>query len=326
MEILVGSNSPITHKVFWQGQLTDADGVVGVTVYDITEDPTISPLINPGVLQTHLIAVKSEVDAGTYMVYLPYEYTNRQKDLKFIWSYQVNGQQNYREHKVYVQTPYTDLSQAVDALGLGSDYSDPNSKSYFELASAERYARKLIEDYTGQNFYLRDDVQIVYGSGSDVLPLPYKLSQLHTLHQNDILLLDNLNNVDNWNYDTMISESGFGIRINRANMLDNTVYTANGMVPPTISDTWGGAFSRGSTYRVQGRFGWPEVPDEVDIACVQLMGHYFDKDRYWKDQYLKSVQTFDWKFEYSSDVNRGTGCAYADKLLSSYVLNQMVVI
>jgi hypothetical protein len=109
-------------------------------------------------------------------------------------------------------------------------------------------------------------------------------------------------------------------------MVDNTVYVANGMVPPSINDVGYGAFIRNYSYRVQGKFGWESVPDEVEQACLQLMGHYFDKDRYWKDQYLKSVQTFDWKFEYSSDVNRGTGCAYADKLLSSYVLNQMVVI
>jgi hypothetical protein len=326
MEILVGSNSPITHKVFWQGQLTDADGTVGVKVYDITEDPSVTPPINPGIIQTTLTAVKSEVDAGTYSVYLPYEFTKRQRELRFVWTYAVNMQAASVEHKVYVQTPYTDLSQAVDALGLGSDYSDPNSKSYFELASAERYARKIIEDYTGQKFYLYDDVKIVYGADSDVLPLPYKIAEIHELYQNDVLLVDTINNINNWNYDTIISESGFGIRVNRATMLDNTVYIANGMVPPTINDTWGGAFNRGSTYRVQGRFGWEEVPDEVDIACVQLMGHYFDKDRYWKDQYLKSVQTFDWKFEYSSQVNHGTGCAYADKLLSSYVLNQMVVI
>jgi hypothetical protein len=56
------------------------------------------------------------------------------------------------------------------------------------------------------------------------------------------------------------------------------------------------------------------------------MGHFFDKDRIWKDQYMKSISTFDWKFEYTSNINSGTGCAYADKLLSPYVLNQMVVI
>jgi hypothetical protein len=50
MEILVDSNSPITHKVFWQGQLTDADSLPVVKVYDITEDPAISPPINPGTI------------------------------------------------------------------------------------------------------------------------------------------------------------------------------------------------------------------------------------------------------------------------------------
>jgi len=326
MEILVGSNSPITHKVFWQGQLTDADGAVGAKVYDITEDPAITPAINPGVLQTTLIAVKSEVDAGTYAVYLPYEYTTRQRQLKFVWNCTVNGQLVQKEHKVFVQTPYTDLSQAVDTLGLGSDYSDPNTKSYFELCNAERYARKIIEAYTGQQFYLYDDVQTVYGADSDVLPLPYRINDLHELYQDDVLLVDKINNINNWNYDTIISESGFGIRVNRATMLDNTVYIANGMVPPTINDTWGGSFSNGSTYRVQGRFGWAEVPDEVDLACIELMRDYFSKDKVWRNKYMKSIKTFDWQFEYNSSTYSGTGNVYADQLLSTYVINKMVVI
>jgi hypothetical protein len=326
MEILVGSNSPITHKVFWQGQLTDADGTVGVKVYDITEDPSVTPAINPGVIQTTLTAVKSEVDAGTYSVYLPYEFTKRQRELRFVWTYAVNMQAASIEHKVYVQTPYTDLSQAVDALGLGSDYSDPNTKSYFELCNAERYARKVIEAYTGQQFYLYDDVQTVYGADSDVLPLPYKIAEIHELYQNDVLLVDKLNNINNWNYDTIISESGFGIRVNRATMLDNTVYIANGMVPPTINDTWGGSFSNGSTYRVQGRFGWEEVPDEVDLACIELMRDYFSKDKVWRNKYMKSIKTFDWQFEYNSGTYSGTGNVFADQLLSTYVINKMVVI
>jgi len=326
MEILVDSNAPITHKVFWQGQLTDADSLPVVKVYDITEDPAITPAINPGVSLATLTPVKSETDAGTYSVYLPFDYSNRQKQLRVTWTYTVNGSAAHRDHKVYVQTPYTDMSQVIDALGLGSDYSDPNSKSYAELCNAERYARKIIEAYTDQQFYLYDDVQIVYGSGSDTLPLPNKISALHELYQNDILLLDNINNVDNWNYDTMISESGFGIRVNRANMLDNTVYTANGMVPPTINDTWGGSFTPGSVYRVQGKFGWEEVPSEVELACIELMKDYFSKDKVWRNKYMKSIKTFDWQFEYNSETYSGTGNLYADQLLAPYVINKMVVI
>jgi hypothetical protein len=326
MEILLDSNAPITHKVFWQGQLVDADTLPVVRVYDVTEDPSISPPINPGLMITTLIPVKSEVDLGTYSVYLPYEYTNRQRQFRILWLYTVNGQAANREHKVFVQTPYTDMSQAIDSLGLGSDYSDPNSKSYVELCNAERYARKLIEAYTGQQFYLYDDVHTIYGSGSDILPLPYRISELHELYQNDILLVNKIDIVNNWNYDAIISESGFGIRVNRANMLDNTVYTANGMIPPTINDTWGGAFAKGSTYKVQGRFGWEDVPDEVDLACIELMKDYFSKDKVWRNKYMKSIKTFDWQFEYNPSTYAGTGNLYADQILSGYVLNQMVII
>ena len=326
MEILVGSNSPVTHKVFWQGQLTDSDSLPTVRLYDITEDPAISPAINPATILATLTPVKSEVDAGTYIAYIPLTYTDRQRQLKLSWTYTVGGVSTQKDNKIFVQTPYTDMTQAIDSLGLGSDFSDPNSKSYAELCSAEKYARKLIEAYTKQQFFLYDDIQIAYGSSSDVLPLPYKITTLYKLHQNDILLLDTINSINNWNYDTIISESGFGIRINRATMLDNTVYTANGMVPPPINDNYNGVFANGSTYKVQGKFGWKDIPDEVDLACIELMKDYFSKDKLWRNKYIKSIQTFDWRFEYNSGTYSGTGNLYADQLLLPYVTNQMVVI
>lgn len=326
MEILVNSNAPITHKVFWKGQLTAADSNPIVRVYDITEDPAITPAINPGTILASLPTVKSEVDDGTYYLYLPFNFTNRRRQLRLNWIYTVGGEEAYKNHKIYVQDPYVDLAQAVDVLGLGSDFSDPNNKSYAELSNAERYARKLIENFTGQQFFLYDDVHTVYGSGSDVLPLPYKLATLHELHQNDVLLIDTINDVDNWNYPTMISESGFGIRVNRANMLDNTVYTANGMVPPSINDSYNGAFSKDTVYRVAGVYGWEEVPDEVELAAIELMKDYFSKDKVWRNKYVKSIKTFDWSFEYNSSASTGTGNLYADQLLSPYVITQMVLI
>jgi hypothetical protein len=38
------------------------------------------------------------------------------------------------------------------------------------------------------------------------------------------------------------------------------------------------------------------------------------------------MSTFDWDFEYNSDVFRGTGNAYADKLLANYVLSGAAII
>ena len=148
---------------------------------------------------------------------------------------------------------------------------------------------------------------------SDILPLPYKINTIYELYSNDILLIDNNTSpvTNNWTYTPIVSETGFGIRVDRTDLIDNTVYVANGMVPPTINDNIN---------------GWDKVPGNVQQACVELMKDYFGKDNIWKNKYIKNIQTFDWKFEYSSEVYSGTGNAYADQLLAPYVINRMVVI
>ena len=102
-------------------------------------------------------------------------------------------------------------------------------------------------------------------------------------------------------------------------MLDNTVYVANGMVPPSINDSHG-VFQSNVPYKVQGKFGWEKVPDEVELAAIELMKDFFAKDNVWKNKYVKTISTFDWEFEFTSDVHAGTGNAYADRLLADYVL------
>jgi hypothetical protein len=132
-------------------------------------------------------------------------------------------------------------------------------------------------------------------------------------------LLDTINDIDNWNYPVEVSESGYGIRINRAGIVDKTVYTANGMVPPSIHD-YSGVFHSGVPYKVFARFGWEKVPENVELATAELMKDYFSKDTIWRNKYVKSISTFDWDFEYTGDAYTGTGNALADNLLADYVL------
>jgi hypothetical protein len=328
-EVYINSNDPITTKIFYSGEIVDADGQVTATVYDITEDSSINPPISPTTPLLTFNATKLENDFGTYQITVPFSITNRQRKLKVNWAYQVGGTNVNHNQYVDVVVPYCNFGNALDDLGFGTDPSDPKYKTYHDLRMAEKYARKQIEDYTGQEFFLYEDEEVVYGIDSDILPLPYKIHEIHQVYANDILLIDNLASppVNNWIYVPQISESGFAIRIDRTDLLDNTVYVANGMVPPTINDTYTGqAFAKNVRYRVVGKYGWADVPDNVEQACIQLMGHFFEKDRYWKDQYIKSVQTFDWQVEYTEGIYSGTGCSYADKLLSGYILNQMVVI
>jgi len=324
-EIYKDQTSPIKTKIFWGGELVDADDDVIAVVYDITEDNTISPTVNPNVPVGTFTATKLETDMGTYQVVLPLSLCRRNRKFKVEWRYEVDGNQASHVYFTDVVTPYANLSDIIDDLNFGTDTSDPNYKSYHELQMAEKYARKLIEIYTNHVFYLYDDRQIVYGSGADILPMPFKMNQIHELYENDVLLVDNINNISNWTYAPMISESGFGIRVNRQQLNDGMVYVSNGLVPPTINDLGSsGAFKKDYRYSVQGRFGWSSVPDNVEEACIILIKQFFDQDRAWKDKYVKNISTFDWKFEFMEDAHRGTGNLYADQLLSPYVLNGMV--
>jgi|GEM_PF-883331 hypothetical protein len=317
-EILVKSQSPIVHQVFWNGDIAVTDSLPIVKIYDTTLDATISPAVLPTTLLSTLTSAIDESNPGTYSVNIPYSLTGRSRTLKLQWEYSIGGTAVVRSDTVFVVTPYVDFNHVQD-LGFSTDSSDPGYKSYKELLKAERYARKQIEEYTGQKFFLYDDIQVVYGYDSDTLPLPAKINALHSLTMNDTLLLDNINNINNWNFPVQISESGYGIRVNRASLVDNTVYTANGMVPPSIHD-YSGLFNSGVPYKVTGRFGWSEVPDNVELAAIELIKDYFSKDTAWRNKYVKSISTFDWDFEYTGDAYTGTGNAFADNLLADYVL------
>lgn len=326
-EIYKNSNDPIKTKIFWKGQLIESDEPVAVTVYDMTEDKSVSPAISPSVPIAILEAEQDEVNPGTYITYLPLQLTNRNKKLKLVWRIYTEGNTEYLTTYCDVVTPYVSIAEAVEDLNLGSDPSDPLYKSYHEVQMAEKYSRKVVEDFTGQSFYLYDDEFVVYGTDSDILPLPEKINEIYSITSNDIVLIDNINGINNWGYTPRITEGGFGIRLDRTQLLDNTVYVANGMVPPTINDSYAGqAFRKGVRYVVSGKFGWENVPDEVEQATIQIMGHYFSADKAWADRYIKKVSTFDWDFEYGSEVFSGTGCAYADKLLSDYVNSQMIIV
>lgn len=317
-EVYKNSQSPVTHQVFWNGEITTPNSLPSVKLFDVTEDPAIDPAIDPETILTTLTPVEDETNPGNYIVYIPYQYTDRNRTLKLRWDYTIGSTTIQKSDSVFVVTPYADLNH-LDDIGFSTDSSDPNYKSYKDLVRAEKYARKQIENYTGQRFHLYDDVQVVYGYGSDILPLSAKLHQLHELYAADQLLIDNINDINNLGYNIVISETGYGIRLNRLEVLDNTVYIANGLVPPSINDSYG-IFKSNVPYKVQGRFGWIDVPDDVELACIELMKDFFAKDTVWKNKYLKNISTFDWDFEYTSEAYAGTGNAYADRLLSSYVM------
>lgn len=325
-EVYVNTNSPVKTKIFYQGEIVDPDGSVSATLYDITEDPFINPLISSTSPVATLSASKIDSDFGSYLINMPNSLTTRNRNFKITWTYSVNGSAITHNTFCDIVTPYANLAEAIEDLGLGTDPSDPKYKTYHELQMAEKYARKIIESYTGQRFYLYNDTAIAYGSGSNLLPLQFKIYGLRILAAEDTVLIDSINNINYWGWNPEIVEGGFALKAIESNALDGTTYVANGMATPTINALQGDPFLNGKRYKIEGAFGYEDVPDNVEQAAIQLMGDYFSKDKLWTNKYIKRIQTFDWQFEYNSDVYKGTGNAYADSLLYPYVLSNMMVI
>jgi hypothetical protein len=325
-EIYQNTSTAATTKLYVKGEAITPSSSVVVKFYDITEDPVISPQISPSTIVATVTAEANEVDLGSFSVYLPAQHTARTRKFKLVWDWQYNSVAYSNTTYLDVVSPYVDIQEAAQEMGLGSDANDPNHKTYQELKLAERYARNLIEGHTGQKFYLHDDYFYSIGNDSDTLPLTKKVNRLHKLHANDQLLIDNINNVNNLGLVVENTVSGFGIKINQFSGVDDDVYIANGMVPPSINDASPNIFRRSKQYKVYARFGWDYVPNEVRDATVELMKMYFAKDRVWRDRYVKKISTTDWDFEYSSEAFSGTGSSYADKLLADYVITQMVLV
>lgn len=325
-EIYKNTNTSVSTKLYINGDAIQPQDDVVVYFADITEDPMISPAIDPDQVVFSTTALQSDTDVGVFYVILPATYANRNRKYKLQWVYEYNSQTYYHYTYLDIVTPYISIEEAIEDLGLGSDPNDPNYKSYHELRMAEKYARKQVEYFTGQKFYLYDDKFTVMGGDSDILPLPLKVYQIHTLHQNDELWVDNLNNINNLGLLIEPTTSGFGVKVNQTAFVDDSIYIANGMVPPSINGNGANIFKRGKHYDVYARFGWQYIPDEIEQATIEIMKSYFSKDRVWKDRYVNKISTTDWDFEFTSDAFSGTGSAYADKLLLDYVVTQMVVV
>jgi hypothetical protein len=323
-EIYLDQASRVITKIYWAGEITDADGAVTAEVRRFrTSNPQW--VGNPNVYT----ATKLDSDAGTYEIIVPRSEVPARfwgNILEITWKYSIGGVATSHKQMVDIVRPYVNIPDAIDRLNVGTDVSDPNFKSYNELKIAERYARKLIDAYTNQFFDERYIKETAYGNGTDTLPLRTRCFDWYILRENGVVVIDRGLNINNFGYTIKVSDTEYGITVDRTNLLDNIVYTANGMVPPTINDSAYGAFKKDYLYTVEHWCGWTHVPPNVSEACMILMQQYFEKDRAWKDKYVKNISTFDWKFEFLEQAHTGTGNLYADQLLAPYVVNGMVVI
>lgn len=309
MELYTGRTQRIYLDIYVDGELVNTEVLPSVNVYDNTTDV----LIVSG-------SAKAEIDdEGHYSYEIRDDYLQVDREIKAVWSYSYQGNAMTSVTTYSVVTPYVPVSDIYTHLHIGREEGDANYIPYHEVQQAEKFARFMIENYTGMNFGKREASLSAYGQDADVLFLGERIISLSSIKENNKTVIDILNNINVFGYQVVPTESGFSIRI----VSDEDINEGGqkDIVYPMI-----GSFYNGYRYEVRGVFGWRAVPEKVQAAALMLMKDYFGKDNIWRARYVNSVSFGDTDMQFSKLAFRGTGNFYVDKLLDEYKSTNMAVI
>jgi hypothetical protein len=309
MELYTGLTQKVYLDIYENGELRAADLNPTVQCYDGVTD----------VLLFAGSALPELDDEGHYAFSIMDNFLMVDKLIKVVWTYSVNNNQMTSVDYYNVVTPYANISDAYTKLHFGREEGDANHVPFNHMAEAEKFARFMIQNYTGADFGKREGSVTAYGQDADVLFLGERVISFNSLKENGKTVIDTANNVNVFGYPIQVTETGFSIRIvssddiNEGGKLD-IVYPMRG------------SFYNGYRYELNGIFGWKSVPEKVQAAALMLMKDYFGKDNIWRARYVNSVSFGDTDMQFSKLAFRGTGNFYVDKLLDEYKSTNMAVI
>jgi hypothetical protein len=220
-----------------------------------------------------------------------------------------------RSTYVEVVTPIVPLS-VLDAIMDGVDTEDKYD--------AERVVRRIIEVYTGQSFGKYRGTKDINGNDSLQLVMPTPLISFTDMSD------------DNFAYEP----AGFVIRGEGWFLAQKPGgwYTIKDAPPDEVLDEFNSGviiapgavkkrdFYYTSVYTITGDWGYESIPVGVVQAAKILLNEYACQDSSYRDKYLTSMKSADWRIQFNQMAFDGTGNIKADQLLEAYKLTNMVVI
>lgn len=260
-------------------------------------------------------------DIGRYYVNIGGNLTGFDRTLKVSWTYDLDGSTINGDEYTVISTPYAEIGEIIDELGLGTEPTDLNFYPYAKLRAAERLARFQIDNYTGRTFGQRLGAQIVYGNNSDTLIFTEAMTAFTKVEQDDVVIYDSTVPYNALGYDIVLTETGQAIR------LTNTGESDVSILPP--SATWTSTrahFVNGSRYKIYGTLGYKYVPVQVKQAAMLLVNDHLFNDALWRERYISEFNTGQMQVKLRDTAFTGTGNLLADDLLDPFKITGIVVI
>lgn len=262
------------------------------------------------------IVENSEVVGKTAQ--LPYLQTANLVEV--IWSFTIDSVE-YQEVESYgVVSPYLTIRE------IKKIWPQATTEEAHEVESVVRH---IINAHCGQAFgFAPNKTIIVEAHGESALALPERLINLTGVSTRTAVLDPNA---------FIIVSDGWYLKKAWSDVLstieDDSTYwsdTSHGevIVAPPRSNVekkptkWRDDYP----FTLTGDWGYKEIPDSVKEAAKLLASDYSCREASYRDKYLESMTTADWRLQFNSRSWDYTGNVRADQLLAEFVLLPWAVI
>lgn len=185
-----------------------------------------------------------------------------------------------------------------------------------DVITIEKAVRHVIQAYTGQDFGHFIGEKTVKSTGGPVLFLPSKLLSISGFNGQAF---------DETHF--QIGDDGYTLRhypwgVPPVKADYRGLHMHTGGVIHNPNNVKLGNFAEGRIYRVDGNWGYEEVPAAVKEAAKLLVNDYACADAQYRDRYLQSMTAADWRIQFNGGAFVRTGNVRADQLLSDYVVTR----
>lgn len=220
---------------------------------------------------------------------------------------------------VFSNSPYltvADIRAQID--GLTTDLASDTA-----VQRAEKRARMVINNFTGQNFGRVDGAsQVIYGAGDGKLTLPQRLITLTGISAHGADLGAEKYGIfgEGW---FLGGQSSPYMTIKQLPEEDFNIYPGGVIYDPFH---YRNSFTDDTAYTITGDWGYEEVPEDVIEAELIIIEDQLCPQSEYRDRYLKSISGDGWRYEFTPGAYSGTGSVVADQLLSPYRRVSMTVI
>ena len=260
-----------------------------------------------------------------YEVTLPWTLVRQDRDFHIEWGFDyVEGGVTQRiNEKTFVEvvTPLLPLVEVARIAG----YDTTTTQGNLDTLDLERRIRYGVQTYTGQNFGKFAGLMQVSGNGSNKLNLPAPLLNFTGVAFDGVLRINHGMTLINNGW-ALSSGNIYIDNIKQAPpewMLDQ--FSANGKIYAPM--LYGHSrFVDGTEYRIEGVWGYDDVPGDVRQAARLLAQDYSCDESLWRERYIDSVRAGDWRFEFNAQAFTGTGNVQVDQILAGYRRATMVVV